>query len=563
MKNKFFDYEQDENGIIITRINSFPASGEIIIPEKLDGKAVTTIGNHAFHQSSALRSLYIPASVRQIFGDVLFGCNRLESIEVDPKNKVYKSSEGVLFRKDGKTLCLYPPGKNAAEYIIPDRVTTLSFNSFINSRHLESIIIPKSVRTIKDSPVFEGCIKLRSIEVNPRNPIYKSIDGALFNKDRKSLVCFPRAKKTTDYIIPPEVKIIEYSAFSHCSRLRSIKIPNSVTGIDPFAFQGCTGLLAIQLPDSLTFVGAGLLWDCFNLRSVRLPKCVNGNYYFCFSFFNCGKLRSIELPDNTTELETSIFRGCTSLRSFQIPPKVKIIETHAFLNCSALTNISIPSKVEKILKNVFEDCKSLMRIDVDPKNRKFKSVDGILYNKEGDTLRRFPPANPSSVYKFARKVVSFDEETFRNCRHLQAIETCARHPKFKSIDGVLFSKDGKTLKRYPPGKRTRTYLVPAGVTEIAPYAFADCRHLSSVVLPFGVVKIGELAFTHCHQLTAISLPEGLKIIECFAFQYCDRLLPFAIPESVSKIGFNALPSRRKETSRNTFKTGALYSATIY
>ena len=84
---------------------------------------------------------------------------------------------------------------------------------------------------------------------------------------------------------------------------------------------------------------------------------------------------------------------------------------------------------------------------------------------------------PASVEKIGSNVVD-------HCFKLVYITVDAENPNFKSVGGVVYSKDGKTLILCPPGK-TGEFTIPAQATMIAPYAFRTCRKLTSIVLPNG------------------------------------------------------------------------------
>ena len=68
------------------------------------------------------------------------------------------------------------------------------------------------------------------------------------------------------------------------------------------------------------------------------------------------------------------------------------------------------------------------------------------------------------------------------------------NPAYRSEDGVLFTKDMKTLIQYPQKKAGNSYSVPDTVERIAPDAFAYCRDLESIILPEGLGEIGSGAF---------------------------------------------------------------------
>lgn len=64
---------------------------------------------------------------------------------------------------------------------------------------------------------------------------------------------------------------------------------------------------------------------------------------------------------------------------------------------------------------------------------------------------------------------------------------------YKSIDGVLFDKSGKNLLRYPHGRNKQSYIIPSEVTNIAPFAFGAAQ-LTSIIIPETVLTIGFSAF---------------------------------------------------------------------
>lgn len=103
-----------------------------------------------------------------------------------------------------------------------------------------------------------------------------------------------------------------------------------------------------------------------------------------------------------------------------------------------------------------------------------------------------------------------------HCFKLKEFKVDGDNSVFQSIDGVIYSKDGKTLVLCPAG-RTGEFVVPAKVTTIAPYAFCTCKKLTSIVLPKGLVEIPEGAFQGCWGLEKVNLPQGLKKIGKRAF----------------------------------------------
>lgn len=106
------------------------------------------------------------------------------------------------------------------------------------------------------------------------------------------------------------------------------------------------------------------------------------------------------------------------------------------------------------------------------------------------------------------------------------------NPYFTVVDGVLFSKDGKTLVRYPMGRTDAHYTLPAGVTAIAYGAFSDAVHLTGISLPFGLESIGEYAFYRTG-LTHIAVPLTVRSIGDGAFYSCVNLESCALPPALT------------------------------
>lgn len=108
----------------------------------------------------------------------------------------------------------------------------------------------------------------------------------------------------------------------------------------------------------------------------------------------------------------------------------------------------------------------------------------------------------------------------------------------KLIDGVLFSKNGKTLYYRPTKMDGTSYTVPKGTTTIVPYAFYCNFGLEKVVLPSSVKKIGSAAFAYC-RMESIHLSANLTTIGSNAFNNCKELKSIIIRKNVTSIGRNA------------------------
>lgn len=135
-----------------------------------------------------------------------------------------------------------------------------------------------------------------------------------------------------------------------------------------------------------------------------------------------------------------------------------------------------------------------------------------------------------------------------NNKKLTAIEVDNENQFFCDVDGVLYSRDMKTLLFYPPARgvtdtadkdgnkiKSISYEIHEGVEVIRTKAFYRCQDLRSIRLPSTVKTIEEKAFFRC-SFTEITLPETLTFIGKDAFAYCTGLTEITIPDAVTEIG---------------------------
>ncbi|MBP3419065.1 MAG: leucine-rich repeat domain-containing protein [Marinifilaceae bacterium] len=136
-------------------------------------------------------------------------------------------------------------------------------------------------------------------------------------------------------------------AFSGADKLTGIVIPMGITKIGAFAFEGCTSLSKIVFPSNNIEIGEG-------------------------AFFKCPNIQHITLGGEWNEINLAVFRWSDKLES-----------------------ITIPAKVTKVI-----NAKKLMHlkeINVDVNNNYFASIDGLLYDKCGETLYCCPRAYSGNV----------------------------------------------------------------------------------------------------------------------------------------------------------------------
>ncbi len=139
-------------------------------------------------------------------------------------------------------------------------------------------------------------------------------------------------------------------------------------------------------------------------------------------------------------------------------------------------------------------------------------------------------ADKLETLNISKTVKMFSANNFSNCASLKNVNA-EKGETFMSVDGVLYSADGKSLVFFPPG-RTGEFTVPDGVEFIGDYAFSKSG-LTKVTLPQGLSEIGGYAFRNS-ELEEITLPDGLETIEKYTFSG-SKLKNVVLPAGLAKI----------------------------
>ncbi len=220
------------------------------------GTGLKTIKDYAFNDVG-ITSIDIPAGVTSLNSIAFIGSTKLNAINVDSKNTVYTSVNGVVFTKDKTKLLMYPRGKTEESYNIPNTVKTIGESAFIDAK-ITSIVIPSSVKTLEDWCF--GRATLTSVTL-PNN--ITSIGNGPFDG----------CKELKSATINANIKTLPYRMFAENTSLSDVKLNDNIEVIDSRAFYNCTGLKAITLPKNLKKIEVGFL-GCKNLAKVIIPSKV-------------------------------------------------------------------------------------------------------------------------------------------------------------------------------------------------------------------------------------------------------------------------------------------------
>ena len=510
-------------------------SATCVIPDEIDGKKVTRIGNSAFKDRTELTSVTIPDGVTYIVDCAFFGCTSLETVT------------------------------------IPNSVINICSSAFRNCTSLKEVTIPASVTNIEDH-AFGYYYDSDSSEI-------KKVDGFKINYVKNTYghyyatengftdeACLltnelndgtleiskyvGKSATSATYAIPGEIngkKVTKIgdSAFMFCTSLTSVTIPDGVTSIDVAAFLGCTSLTSVTIPDSVTSIKSKAFFNCTSLKSVTIPASVTNinigdyalGYYEIYNTDSCewemykvdgfkinyvkntyGHMYALkngftdeaclltnELDDGTleitkyagnsatcvipgeingkkvTEIGDSAFKGCTELTSITIPDGVTGIGNKAFSDCTSLETVTIPASVTYVRDSAFYGCTSLKSVTI-PESVTY--IGGYAFAECYSLKYADIPANVSGI----------GLSPFCNCRSLENINTDEANKWYTTVDGVLYDKDKTELINYPAGKKDSSYVIPEGIRTIREKAFYGCLNLCELTIPDSVTEIESGAF---------------------------------------------------------------------
>jgi hypothetical protein len=276
-------------------------------------------------------------------------------------------------------------------------VTSIGASAFQNCSGLTSITIPSSVTNI-GAYAFDSCTNLTGITVDESNPVYSSLDGVLFNKDKTVLIQCPGGK-TGAYTIPDSVTNIGSAAFSSCIRLTSVTIGSGVISIGNGIFYNCVSLTSVTIPGSVASIGIRAFDSCTNLEGVyflgHAPSLGSNVFYgdnkatvyylpetgiweatfggrpavllpYTYTTTDgaisitgyTGSGGAVTIPDSINGLPVTgiadwAFSDCTNLTSITIPASNISIGNWAFAGCINLTGVYFLGNAPSLGLNVF------------------------------------------------------------------------------------------------------------------------------------------------------------------------------------------------------------------
>lgn len=318
------------------------------------------------------------------------------------------------------------------------------------------------------------------------------------------------------------IKSIGVGAFAYCNGVNSeLVLPNSLSYLGEYAFMYSTITGSLTIPSRLKVIGRAAFYNCPKLTEAVLQEGVEeiGEMAFAGSGYNVVGLTSIELPSTLKKIGPFALQFCDKIKYIELPEGLEVISDGVFNHMQGLENTSlvIPSTVKliggdyNVTENTGYGChifydmgkdESFTAFEVAEGNEYFTAVDGVLYSKDMTRMLAYPRGKRDTVFEIPEGITQIDEMAFSRASYLKKlilpdsyilsdtvpanvlnqlannlavalyvyssvdeIGVKETNPNYTTVDGILYSKDMKSLW-YIPNKYIGAVDIPEGVERI-------------------------------------------------------------------------------------------------
>ncbi len=514
-------YETLPDGTV--QINKYKGNDtQIEVPDKIDGKEVSAIGESAFQGLENITSVKLPESIGKIGSGAFAWCTGLASVNL-PAGMTELAETTFYGCAALKTVSL------------PEGVTSVGDYAFYDCTVLNNIYLPEGVTSI-GAYAFYGCSGLKKVSYGGNESQWKQIqvgeeNGCLTQAEVAYGSKAPEPEDPEDpgkgdadpasYVYETlsdgTIKVEGYKGDSS-----AISIPEEIDGkkvrvIGENAFQGLGNLVSVKLPGSITEIEKG-------------------------AFANCPSLKSVNLPSKITEIPETAFYGCAALKTVSLPEGVTSVGEYAFYDCAILDNIYLPSGLKTVGDYAFYGCIGLKKVAYGGNEGQWKQIqvgkeNGCLTQAEVAYGSKAPePEDPEDPGKGDADPASYEYETLSDgtVKIKRYRGTASKLSIPEEIGGEKVSVIGENA--FQGLENITSVYLPDSIEEMESGAFANCTGLVSVKLPAKITKIAETAFYGCAALVSVNVPDGVREIEDYAFYGCTSLDNIYLPASLKMVG---------------------------
>lgn len=197
------------------------------------------------------------------------------------------------------------------EVVLPSTLEIIGGQAFAGCAALESVCIPAATAEIGQN-AFSSCWALQDIAVDAESNHFCDTDGALYTKDMKKLLRYP-VDGRMGYVLPEGVEAIGTGAFSGCNMLAEVRLPQSLKVIEGTAFAHCSMLDGVEIPEGVEAIAPATFFGCTNLADIVLPMSVKTigqqAFWYCFSLMQLEVAESCKIDETAFGGEAEILEG--------------------------------------------------------------------------------------------------------------------------------------------------------------------------------------------------------------------------------------------------------------
>ena len=428
------------------------------------GSGITSIGEFAFAECTALESITFPLSVESIglcaFGD----CQSLKSIII-PDNITSIGSQAFIY-------CT-----SLEKVVLGNGLIEIEYGTFYGCSSLKDVTFGKGLTSI-ESEAFYNCTSYENI-VLPDHYVALSYDsfagtgyyGNEDNWDNGGLYIgeyFLYGNKTTNgtFVIRPGTKYVSRYALYEFNP-GTVYYPRSIEIInEPVVYVYRVGGVhePYDSPYVIGFTGTPVSGGTFCLCP---PDGKTGNVYYKFdetgtvlTFYGNGAIGNYEYYYERFDVrfgapweyvlpyiyEVVIDDGITSIGKNAFPPNVKratLADSVTHINSEALrglfTTLNLPKNLEYICPTNFIYTTKLEELTISEDNPNYTTMDGILYSKDMKTLIKYPCAKKDEHFAVPDTVTALDPNAFNDLQNLKTLyipETVTKVDNISTENGV-------------------------------------------------------------------------------------------------------------------------------